>query len=234
MKVLRESKQVDEIDDWSEKYTLVDNSGDAIVKYAYSTNVYPDAILSEHPFRSIAENLIKLGYHLFNDDVREWENSIDESWFMQHELKELELPKPEHANLLHIGWMVMDSSYSGFSCFCQRPKDWDIILKSAIPFLCPLCKKKKERWIGISSYLEDFLVKDGFSIDYEWMAGWVQGLMKYDINFVKDTFENLLDKAFFNPKKAKKTRALVREAILDEQVEEVMKMFEKEFGRSFS
>ncbi len=228
MKLLREFLQVDNIDECAEKYSLVDDGGDVIAKYTYSTNVFPDAVSAKFPFRRIVEDLIGLGYHLFDDDVREWENSIEESYFMQFAWKELELPKPEHLNILHIGWMLMDSSSSGFFCACQNPKKFDIILKSAVPFLCPLCNKKRERWFGIDSYLEDWLIKDGFSLDSEYMKKWIIDLMQYDEKFVKESFVEFLDKTHFDPDKVHYDYGLVRETLSKKDAGTLMKSFEKD------
>ena len=228
MKLLREFLQVDEIDEYAEKYTLVDDGGDVLAKYTYSTNVFPDAVSAEFPFRKMVEELIGMGYHLFNDDVREWENSIEESWFMEHELKELELPKPEHVNLLHIGWMVMDSEDSGFYCACQNPKDFDIVLKSAIPFLCPLCNKKRERWFGGGYDLEDWLIKDGFSLDSEFMKKWIHNLMQHSEKFVKESFKDFLNKTHFNPDRLAYGQSAVPETLSKKDAGNLMKWFEKD------
>jgi hypothetical protein len=228
MKLLRKYAVMDEADEWGERYTLVNDKGAIIAKYTNNVIVFPDATLAEPPFRRIVEDLIKLGYHLFNDDVNEWENSIEESYFMQFEWKELELPKPEYVNILHIGWMLMDSSSSGFFCACQNPKKFDIILKSAVPFLCPLCKKKRERWFGIDSYLEDFLIKNGISLDSKQMRKWINDLMQFDEEFVKDSFIRFLNRTHFDLGKVRKTAALVRAAISEEEVEKIMKLFEKD------
>ena len=228
MKILRKYKVMDEADEWGELYTLVNDGGAVIAKYTNSKAVFPDASLAELPFRRIVEDLIKLGYHLFNDDVKEWENSIEEVYFMEFGWKELDLPKPEHVNILHIGWMLMDSSYSGFFCACQHPKEFDIILKSAIPFLCPLCKKKRERWFGIDSYLNDFLIKNGISLDSKQMRKWINDLMQFDEEFVKDSFIRFLNRTHFDLDKVRKTSALVRAAKSEEEVEKIMKLFEKD------
>jgi hypothetical protein len=228
MKLLRESKTMDEVDEWGELYTLVNDKGTVIAKYTCNDIIFPDADVRQVPFRAIVEELIGLGYHLFKDDPKEWENSIEESWFMQHELKELELPKPEYAHILHIGWMLMDSSYSGFYCACQNPKKFDIILKSAVPFLCPLCNKKRERWYGIDSYLEDWLIKDGISLDSEYMKKWIINLMQCDEGFVKESFVEFLDKTHFNPDKVHYDYGLVRETLSKKDAGNLMKLFEKD------
>jgi hypothetical protein len=225
MKLLRKYKVMDEVDEWGELYTLVDDGGAVITKYTNNDTVFPDATLSNLPFHAAASDLIGFGYHLFKDDLKEWENSIEESYFMQFGWKELDLPKPEHANILHIGWMLMDSSYSGFFCSCQRPKDFDIVLKSAIPFLCPLCKKKRERWFGFSSYLESWLIKDGFSLDFEYMKKGIINRMQVDEEFVKDSFIRFLNRTHFDLDKVRKTSALVRAAQSEEEVEKIMKLF---------
>ena len=228
MKLLRESKTMDEIDDWAEKYTLIDDGGTIIAKYSGNDIIFPDTDVHKFPFRAIVEDLIGLGYHLFKDDVREWENSIEESWFMQHELKELELPKPEHANLLHIGWMLMDSSYNGFYCACQNPKDFDIVLKSAVPFLCPLCNKKRDRWFGGGYDLEDWLIKDGFSLDSEYMRKWINDLMRHSEEFVKESFKEFLNKTHFNPDKIPYGYSAVPETLSKKDARNLMKSFEKD------
>ncbi len=231
MKLLRKYKVMDEVDEWGELYTLVDDKGAIIAKYTNSKIVFPDAILAEPPFRRIVEDLIKQGYHLFNDDVKEWENSIEEVYFMEFGWKELDLPKPEHVNILHIGWMLMTPS-SGFFCACQHHKEFDIVLNSAIPFLCPLCKKKRERWFGIDSYLNDFLIKDGISLDSKQMRKWVNDLMIFDQEFVKDSFIRFLNRTHFDLDKVRKTSALVRAAQSEEEVEKIMKLFEKDIQKA--
>lgn len=231
MKLLRKYVVIDEADEWGEMYTLVDDKAAIIAKYTNSNIVFPDATLTELPFRRIVEDLIKLGYHLFNDDVKEWENSIEEVYFMEFEWRELDLPKPEHVNILHIGWMLMTPS-SGFFCVCQHPKEFDIILKSAIPFLCPLCKKKRKRWFGIDSYLNDFLIKDGISLDFKQMRKWINDLMQFDEEFVKDSFIRFLNRTHFDLDKVRKTSALVRAAISEEEVEKIMKLFEKDIQKA--
>ena len=218
---------MDEADEWGERYTLVNDKSAIISKYTNSNTVFPDADVCQFPFRRIVENLIKLGYHLFNDDVKEWENSIEEVYFMEFGWKELDLPKPEHVNILHIGWMLMTPS-SGFFCVCQHPKEFDIILKSAIPFLCPLCRKKRERWFGIDSYLNDFLIEDGISLDFKQMRKWINDLMQFDEEFVKDSFIRFLYRTHFDLDKVCKTSALVRAAKSKEEVERIMKLFEKD------
>ncbi len=230
MKLLREFLQVDNIDECAEKYTLVDDGGDDIAKYTYSTNVFPDAVSAKFPFRRIVEDLIGLGYHLFEDDVREWENSIEGSFFMQFSWKELELPKPEYVHLLHIGWMLMDSS-SGFFCACQNPYKFDIVLKSAVPFRCPLCNKKRERWFGIDSYLEDWLIKDGFSLDSEYMIKWINDLMQYDEGFIKESFVDFLNKTHFNPDKIPYGYSAVPETLSKKDARNLMKSFEKDIQK---
>jgi hypothetical protein len=231
MKLLRKYKVMDEADEWGELYALVNDKGAIIAKYTNSNIVFPDATLAVPPFRRIVEDLIKLGYHLFNDDVKEWENSIEEVNFMEFEWRELDLPKPEHVNILHIGWMLMTPS-SGFFCVCQNPKEFDIILKSAIPFLCPLCKKKRERWFGIDSYLNDFLIKNGISLDFEHMKIWINDLMQFDQEFVKDSFIIFLNRTHFDLDKVRKTSALVRAAQSEEEVEKIMKLFEKDIQKA--
>ena len=231
MKLLRKYKVMDEADEWGEMYTLVDDKGTIIAKYTNSNIVFPDATLAELPFRRIGEDLIKLGYHLFNDDVKEWENSIEEVYFMEFGWKELDLPKPEHVNILHIGWMLMTPS-SGLFCVCQYPKEFDIILKSANPFLCPLCKKKRERWFGINSYLNEWLNKDGFSLDFKHMKKWINDLMQYDGGFIKDTFVEFLDRTHFDIDKARKTSALIRKAVSEEEVDKIIKLFEKDIQKA--
>ncbi len=231
MKLLRKYKVMDEVDEWGELYTLVDDECVIITKYTNSNIVFPDATLAEPPFRRIVEDLIKLGYHLFNDDVKEWENSIEEVYFMEFGWKELDLPKPEHVNILHIGWMLMTPS-SGFFCACQGTKEFDIILKSAIPFLCPLCKKKRERWFGIDSYLNDFLIKNGISLDFKQMKKWINDLMQFDQEFIKDSFRRFLNRTHFDLDKVRKTSALVRAAISEEEVEKIMKLFEKDIQKA--
>jgi len=231
MKLLRKYKVMDEVDEWGELYTLVDDKGAIMAKYTNSNIVFPDATLAEPPFRRIVEDLIKLGYHLFNDDVKEWENSIEDVYFMEFGWRELELPKPEHVNILHIGWMLMTLS-SGFFCCCQHPKEFDIILKSAIPFLCPLCKKKRERWFGIDSYLNDFLIRNGISLDSKQMRKWINDLMQFDEEFVKDSFRRFLNRTQFDLDKVRKTSALVRAAISEEEVEKIMKLFKKDMQKA--
>ena len=198
MKLLRESKTMDEIDEWGEKYTLVNNGGTIIADYSSNDIIYPGTDVHEFPFRAIVEDLIGLGYHLFEDDVKSWEDSIEYPYFMEFGLKEIDLPKPEHANLLHIGWMVYDSDLSNFYCACQNPKDFDIILKSAVPFLCPRCKQKRERWFGGGYDFEDWLIKDGFSLDSEYMRKWVNILLQHSEDFVKESFVEFLNKTHFN------------------------------------
>ncbi len=227
MKLLRKYAVMDEADEWGELYTLVDDEGAIMAEYTNSNSVFPDATLAEPPFRRIVEDLIKLGYHLFNDDAGEWENSIEDVYFMEFSWKELDLPKPEHVNILHIGWMLMTPS-SGFFCVCQNPKEFDIILKSAIPFMCPLCMKKRERWFGIDSYLNDFLIKDGISLDSKQMRKWINDLMQFDEEFVKDSFIRFLHRTHFDLDKVRKTSSLVCAAISEEEVEKIMKLFEKD------
>jgi hypothetical protein len=231
MKLLRKFLQVDEIDDWGEQYTLIGDRGAIVAKYASNKIIFPDAVLAERPFRKIAKNLIKRGYRLFDDNVEEWENSIEESWFMQHELKELELPKPEHANLLHIGWMVMDSSYTGFSCVCQNQKDFKIILKSAVPFLCPLCKKKRERWFSNGYDLEEWLIKDGFSLDSEYMKKWIIDLMQYDEEIVKEFFVEFLDKTHFDLDNRPYGYSIGSEILPRKDAENLIRLFEKDIQK---
>ena len=226
MKLLRESKTMDEIDEWGEKYSLLGN-GVTIGEYTSNALVFPDTDVRQVPFRAIVEDLIGLGYHLFEDDVREWENSIEGSFFMQFSWKELELPKPEYVHLLHIGWMLMDSS-SGFFCACQNPYKFDIVLKSAVPFRCPLCNKKSERWFGIDSYLEDWLIKDGFSLDSEYMIKWINDLMQYDEGFIKESFVDFLNKTHFNPDKIPYGYSAVPETLSKKDARNLMKSFEKD------
>ena len=228
MKLLRESKTMDEIDDWGEKYTLVGDKGAIIAKYSSNDIVFPDTDVRQIPFRAIVEDLIGLGYYLFKNDVKEWETNIEEPWFMDHKLNELELPKPEHANLLHIGWMVMVPEDSGFYCACQNPKDFDIILKSAVPFLCPRCKQKRERWYGIDSYLEDWLIKDGFSLDSEYMKKWVYILLQHSEKFVKESFKEFLDKTHFNPDRLPYGHSAVPETLSKKDAGDLLKLFEKD------
>jgi hypothetical protein len=121
---------------------------------------------------------------------------------------------------------------SGFFCVCQNPKEFDIILKSAIPFLCPLCKKKRERWFGIDSYLNDFLIKNGISLDFEHMKIWINDLMQFDQEFVKDSFIIFLNRTHFDLDKVRKTSALVRAAQSEEEVEKIMKLFEKDIQKA--
>ena len=149
---------------------------------------------------------------------------------MEFGWKELDLPKPEHVNILHIGWMLMTPS-SGFFCVCQHPKEFDIILKSAIPFLCPLCKKKRERWFGIDSYLNDFLIKDGISLDSKQMRKWINDLMQFDEGFVKESFVEFLDKTHFDPDKVHYDYGLVRETLSKKDAGNLMKLFEKDIQK---
>ncbi len=229
MKLLRKSLSMDEIDEWGEGYTLVGDDGAIIEEYSSNALVFPDvANVHDYPFRAVVKDLIKLGYHLFDDDVREWENSIEESYFMQFAWKELELPKPEHLNILHIGWMLMDSSYSGFFCACQKSKEIDIILKSAVPFRCPLCNKKRERWFGIDLHLEDWLIKDGFSLDSEYMVKWINDLMHHDEKFVKECFVEFLNKTHFDPDKIPYGYSAVPETLSKKDAGNLMKLFEKD------
>ena len=165
------------------------------------------------PFRAVVENLIGLGYHIFDDDVTDWETNIDTVYFMDFGWKELELPKPEHANLLHIGWMLRDSELSGFYCSCQNSDEFDIVIKSAVPFLCPLCNKKHERWYGIYGYLEDWLFEKGFSLDTEYMMKKIDDRMLHDEKFIKDTFSEFLDRTHFDLDKMHYDYGLVRETM---------------------
>ena len=106
-------------------------------------------------------------------------------------------------------------------------KKFDIILKSASPFRCPLCNKKRERWFAFDSYLNDFLIKDGISLDSKQMRKWINDLMQFDEEFVKDSFIRLLSRTHFDLDKVRKTSALVRAAKSEEEVEKIMKLFKK-------
>lgn len=57
-------------------------------------------------------------------------------------------------------------------------------------------------------------------------------LMQIDEEFVKDSFIRFLNRTQFDLEKVRKTSALVRAAISEEEVEKIMKLFEKDIQKA--
>ena len=64
------------------------------------------------------------------------------------------------------------------------------------------------------------------------MRKWVNDLMLFDQEFVKDSFIRFLNRTHFDLDKVRKTSALVRAAISEEEVEKIIKLFEKDIQKA--
>jgi hypothetical protein len=80
--------------------------------------------------------------------------------------------------------------------------------------------------------LNDFLIKDGISLDSKQMRKWINDLMQFDEEFVKDSFIRFLNRTHFDLDKIRNTSALVRAAKSEEEVEKIMKLFEKDIHKA--
>ena len=76
-----------------------------------------------------------------------------------------------------------------------------------------------------------WLIKDGFSLDSEYMIKWINDLMQHDEKFVKESFVEFLDKTHFDPDKVHYDYGLVRETLSEEDTWNLMKLFEKDIQK---